>query len=174
MPRCHTQPTAYLCVYATIADSVIPAILYRNTLSGMCLLNLQHVFMAYLWSIHENKICSAIHVSEESWPQKGFSLKLFINSSTNLLFACQKDIIFFNRVRVILGNNNHDPITVSSGSSVDKSIENTGLVSFDIKFTRQGFENACWHREACRAIQQALSKPSLVNLISKDANLVLC
>ena len=34
-------------------------------------------------------------------------------------------------------------------------IENTGWVSFDIKFTRQGFENASWHREA-----------------SKDANLV--
>ena len=45
-------------------------------------------------------------------------------------------------------------------------------MSFDIKFTRQGFENACWHREACRAIQHAFSKPSLVNLISKDANLV--
>ena len=45
-------------------------------------------------------------------------------------------------------------------------------MSFDIKFTRQGFENACGHREACRAIQHAFSKPSLVNLISKDANLV--
>ena len=31
-------------------------------------------------------------------------------------------------------------------------IENTRWVSFDIKFTRQGFEVACWHREACRAI----------------------
>ena len=51
-------------------------------------------------------------------------------------------------------------------------IEKTRWVSFDIKFTRQGFENACWHREACRAIQHAFSKPSLVNLISKDANLV--
>ena len=51
-------------------------------------------------------------------------------------------------------------------------IENTRWVSFDIKFTRQGFENACWHREACRAIQHAFSKPSLVNLISKDTNLV--
>ena len=51
-------------------------------------------------------------------------------------------------------------------------IENTRWVSFDIKFTRQGFENACWHREACRASQHAFSKPSLVNLISKDANLV--
>ena len=51
-------------------------------------------------------------------------------------------------------------------------IENTRWVSFDIKLTRQGFENACWHREACRAIQHAFSKPSLVNLISKDANLV--
>ena len=51
-------------------------------------------------------------------------------------------------------------------------IENTRWVSFDIKFTRQAFENACWHHEACRAIQHAFSKPSLVNLISKDANLV--
>ena len=34
-------------------------------------------------------------------------------------------------------------------------------MSFDIKFT-----------EACKAIQNAFSKPSLVNLISKDANLV--
>ena len=34
-------------------------------------------------------------------------------------------------------------------------IENTGRVSFDIKFTRQGFENSCWLREACRAIQHA-------------------
>ena len=45
-------------------------------------------------------------------------------------------------------------------------------MSFDIKFTRQDFENACWHREACRGIQHAFSKTSLVNLISKDANLV--
>ena len=51
-------------------------------------------------------------------------------------------------------------------------IENTRWVCFHIKFTRQGFENACWHREACRAIQQAFSNPSLVNSISKDANLV--
>ena len=48
-----------------------------------------------------------------------------------------------------------------------KDIENTRWVSFDIKFTRQGFENACWPREACRAIQNAFSKPSLVNFISK-------
>ena len=41
-----------------------------------------------------------------------------------------------------------------------------------MKFTRQGFEYACWHREACRAIQQALSKPRLVNLISKDADII--
>ena len=52
------------------------------------------------------------------------------------------------------------------------SIENTRWVYFDIKFTREGFENACWHREACRAIQHAFSKPSLVNLISKKADLV--
>ena len=53
-----------------------------------------------------------------------------------------------------------------------RDIENTRLVSFDIKFTRQGLENACWHREVCRAIQHVFSKPSQVNLISKVANLV--
>ena len=57
-------------------------------------------------------------------------------------------------------------------SHVVAQIENTMWVSFDIKLTKQGFENACWHREACRAIQHTFSKPSLVNLISKDANLV--
>ena len=31
---------------------------------------------------------------------------------------------------------------------------------FDIKFTRQSFENTCWHHEACRAIQRAFWKPS--------------
>ena len=51
-------------------------------------------------------------------------------------------------------------------------IENSRFTSFDIKLTTQGFENACWHREACRAIQHAFSKPSLVNLISKYTNLV--
>ena len=44
-------------------------------------------------------------------------------------------------------------------------------MSFDMKFTRQDFENACLHGEACRGIQHAFSKPSLVNLILKDANL---
>ena len=53
-----------------------------------------------------------------------------------------------------------------------RDIENTRWVSFDIKFTRQGFEIACWHREACQAIQHAFSKLSLVNLISKDVILV--
>ena len=52
-------------------------------------------------------------------------------------------------------------------------IENTRWVSFDIKFSRQGFENTCWHREACQTNQHAFSKPSLLNLISKYANLVL-
>ena len=28
-------------------------------------------------------------------------------------------------------------------------------MSFDIKFTRQGFENACLHREACRDIENS-------------------
>ena len=57
-------------------------------------------------------------------------------------------------------------------SNIARYIENTRWVSIDIKFTRQGFEKACWHCEACRGIQHAFSKPSLVNLISKDANLV--
>ena len=35
---------------------------------------------------------------------------------------------------------------------------------FAIKFTRKGFENACWHHEACQAIQQGFLKPSLVKL----------
>ena len=35
-----------------------------------------------------------------------------------------------------------------------RDLENTWWVSFDIKFTRQGFENACWHREACRNIEK--------------------
>ena len=51
-------------------------------------------------------------------------------------------------------------------------IENTRWVSFDIKFTRQGFENACWHGEACQATEHAFSKQSVVTLISKDVNLV--
>ena len=37
-----------------------------------------------------------------------------------------------------------------------RDIENTRWVSFDIKFTRQGFENACWHREACRDIENTM------------------
>ena len=55
---------------------------------------------------------------------------------------------------------------------VEQFKEKTRRVSFDIKFTKQGLENACWHREACRAIQQVFLKPSLVNLISKDTHLV--
>ena len=64
--------------------------------------------------------------------------------------------------------------TESSGSYLESglNIENTRWLSFDIQFTRQGFENPCWHCEACRAIYYAFSKPSLVNLISKYANLV--
>ena len=41
-------------------------------------------------------------------------------------------------------------------------------MSFDIKFTRQGFGTL-----VSRAIQHAFSKPSLVNVISKDVNLVI-
>ena len=41
-------------------------------------------------------------------------------------------------------------------------IENTGWVSFDIKFTRQGFENACWHREACDQLDIKRRKPGIL------------
>ena len=40
------------------------------------------------------------------------------------------------------------------------------------KFTRLGFENACWMARQASRCQQAFSKPCLVNLISKDTNLV--
>ena len=53
-----------------------------------------------------------------------------------------------------------------------RDIENTRWVSFDIKFTRQGFENTCWHHNACRFNQHAFPKLSLENLLSKDVNLV--
>ena len=45
--------------------------------------------------------------------------------------------------------------------------------SFDIKFTRLGFENACWIALQASRCQQAFSKPSCpVNLISKETHLV--
>ena len=51
-------------------------------------------------------------------------------------------------------------------------IENTRRVSFYIKLIRQGFDNACIIARLCRAIIHALSKPSLINFISKEAILV--
>ena len=56
-----------------------------------------------------------------------------------------------------------------------ENTENDRRMSFDIKFTRQDFENACWITKLCWAIQHTFSKPSLVtmvNLTSKDVNLV--
>ena len=46
------------------------------------------------------------------------------------------------------------------------------FASFDIKFTRLGFENACLIARQASRCQQAFSKPCLVNLISKDTHLV--
>ena len=43
----------------------------------------------------------------------------------------------------------------SDKGDVHKELENARWVSFDIKFTRQGFENACWDCEACQSIQHA-------------------
>ena len=50
-------------------------------------------------------------------------------------------------------------------------IENTRWVSFDIKLPGTASRNLV-DIAACRAIQHAFLKPSLVSLISKDANLV--
>ena len=45
------------------------------------------------------------------------------------------------------------------------------FVSFDIKFTRLGFENAGGIARQALRCQQAFSKPCRVNLISKDTHL---
>ena len=42
----------------------------------------------------------------------------------------------------------------------------------DIKFTWLGFENACCIARQASRCQQAFPKPCLVNLLSKDTNLV--
>ena len=47
-------------------------------------------------------------------------------------------------------------------------------MSFDIKFTRLGYENACWIARQASRCQQAFSKSCLVNLISKDTHLLFC
>ena len=46
-------------------------------------------------------------------------------------------------------------------------------MSFDIKFTRLGFEKACWIARQASRCQHTFSKPCLVNLITKDTHLVL-
>ena len=46
------------------------------------------------------------------------------------------------------------------------------FASFNIKFTRLGFENARWIAQQASRCQQGFSKPHLVNLISKDTHLV--
>ena len=46
-------------------------------------------------------------------------------------------------------------------------------MSFDIKFTKQSFENVYSIGRLCPTIQHAFSKLSLVNLISKGTDLIL-
>ena len=47
------------------------------------------------------------------------------------------------------------------------------LTYFDIKFTSKALRTLVeWWGWACQAIQHVFSKPTLVNMISKDANLV--
>ena len=53
--------------------------------------------------------------------------------SLGLVWVCEIEISH-------MGKNNGNP---------DLVCENTRWVSFDIKFTRQDFENAYWQREAC-------------------------
>ena len=77
--------------------------------------------------------------------------------TTSLAFYLFSSTCLINSIK-------HDPLYYT----VPWQIENTRWVSFDIKFTRQGFENACWHREACWAIQHAFSKPSLVTWYQKE------
>ena len=42
-------------------------------------------------------------------------------------------------------------------------------MSFDIKFNRQGFENACLHREACRDIENTLGECLLISSLPGKA-----
>ena len=81
------------------------------------------------------------------------------------------------RIRRSVKDTNNYNLSYQQGSTdndiLKRRIENhTRWVSFDIKFTRQGFENACWIARLCLAIQHAFSKPNLVNFISEDANLL--
>ena len=42
-------------------------------------------------------------------------------------------------------------------------------MSFDIKFTRQGFENDCLHREACQDIETTLDECLLISSLPSKA-----
>ena len=61
---------------------------------------------------------------------------------------------------------NTDIISSLKSEPMGKLINRLQFASFEIKFTRLDFENACG-----QAIEQAFSKPCLVNLISKDTHL---
>ena len=55
---------------------------------------------------------------------------------------------------------------------INKEIENTMLVSFDIKFIRQD-QKQCRNGEACRASPTCFWS-SLINLTAKDTYVVFC
>ena len=86
-------------------------------------------------------------------PRSGFfypTLKLMMNSYIPLnwenwfspFYSCGQS----------LQSTDYKQFEQADRSKSDAYIENTRWVSIDIMFTRQGFENACWLREACRAI----------------------
>ena len=54
---------------------------------------------------------------------------------------------------IIKQQQNHRLRTDSSCSNWGGKEENTRCASFDINYTRQGFDNACWHREVYRDIK---------------------
>ena len=61
--------------------------------------------------------------------------------------------------RHILGN---PGVTHSVPTALMNAVDTEWVTPGLPRMTRQGFENACCHREACRAIQHMFSKPSLV------------
>ena len=60
----------------------------------------------------------------------------------------------------------------STRNAIMASLSLVWRVNQLVKFTRLGFENACWIAPQASRCQQAFSKPCLVSLISYDTHLV--
>ena len=107
-----------------------------------------------------------------------FSLIVFHSSNAHAQLSNGTRCLIFGRTLRLLPwfikTEHHAPTNLIMPLILNKFvgyIENTRWVSFDIKFIRLGFENAYRIARLCRAILYAFSKPSLINLISKDASL---